>query len=204
MMINYYTYEQYNAVWCKVIFLEEMSKKFKDDEDIIYQCIEQIHMYHTPESWCDSYQLQESNWQLSQGEHIQIVEEIIKGAIFYQEQEKKEDIERRDELLSYIDFEGGIEAYQNASQKKQEDIRKYIQSSYSPINDDDLLPIQNFVSYSELKNEFLDTIFTKNRRFYFNKSIAETQKSIRERDRDNVPAIIGIDDTKVAMMWFNI
>lgn len=203
-MINHYTYEQYNAVWCKVISFEEMDKKPKNDKEIIYECIEEIHLYYTPERWSDSYQLKESDWQLSQGEHLQIVEEIIKGAIFYQEKDRQEEIERRDELLSYIDFKGGIKAYQKASQKEQENIRKYIKRNYSPINENDLLPIQGFTSYAELKEDFLENLFTENKRFYCNQSLTETQRSIQERDRDNVPAVVGMDGTKAAMMWFNI
>lgn len=201
-MINHYTYEQYNAVWCKVIAFEEIDEKPKNDKEIIHECIEEIHLYYTPESWCDSYQLKESHWQLSEGEHIQIVEEIIKGAIFYQEQDRKEEIAMRDEVLSYIDSD--IETYQNASEEAQADIRMYIQNNYySPVNEDDLLPPQDFTNYSELKEAFLEAIFTKNKRFYFNKSLTETQKAILERDRDNVPAVIGIDEEKVALMWFN-
>lgn len=207
--INAYDYEQYNAVWCKAVSLEAIQennpKKKLNDQKIIYECIEEIHMYYTPESWTGAYQLQEGVWQVSRGEHIEIVEEIIKGAVFYRQEEKKAQIEHRDKILTYMeDFEGGFEAYQKASPEEKNRIRTHITDNwYSPANEDDLLPPVDFNEHAELKNEFLNVAFTKKARFYFNKTKVEAQKSIQEEDRENIPAVVGIDDHMAAMMWFN-
>ena len=161
-------------------------------------------MYYTPESWMGVFQLQEDTWQLSKGEHIEIVEEIIQGAIFYRQKDKKADIEHRDEVLTYIGFEGGFEAYKSASTEERKRVRTSITDNwYSPANEDDLLPPTNFTEHVELQNEFLNTTFSKNARFYFNRTAAQAQKAIQDRDRDNVPAVVGIDGNQVAMMWFN-
>ena len=202
--INAYTYEQYNAIWCKVVSLEEISKDVQTDQDIINECIEEIYMRYTPESWDDVFQWREDTWQLSQGEHLNIVEEIIKGDIFYRQEEKKEQIEWRDQVLLYIGFEGGIEAYKKASREAQEQVITAIKTNwYSPVNQDDLLQAPDFTEYAQLKNDFLNGIFSENRRFYFNRTATQAQKAIQEEDRDNVPAVIGIDDQKFAVMWFN-
>lgn len=202
--INAYDYEQYNAVWCKVVSLEDIEKKTKNDQEIIYEYLEYIHMYYTPESWTGVFQLQEDNWQLSQGEHTEVVEAIIKGAIFYRQEDKKEQIERRDKVLTYIGFEGGFEAYKNASPEERKRVRTSIADNwYNPVNEEDLLPPTNFTEHAELQNEFLNTTFSQPARFYFNRTAAQAQTAIQERDRDNVPAVIGINAKKVAMMWFN-
>jgi len=202
--INAYTYEQYNSVWCKVVSLEEIRKDVQTDHEIIYECLDAIYMYYTPESWGDVFQLQEDDWQLSQGEHIEVVAAIIQGAIFHRQKEKKEQIEWRNQVLLYIGFEGGIEAYKKSSQEAQAEVRTAIKNNwYSPVNKDDLLPPPSFTEYAQLKNDFLNATFSENGRFYFNRTAAQTQKAIQEDDGENVPAVIGIDDDKAAMMWFN-
>ncbi|OJJ17072.1 hypothetical protein BKI52_30630 [marine bacterium AO1-C] len=199
--INTYTYEQYNSVWCKVVSLEENNPS---DSEVIYECLDNIYMYYTPESWADVFQLKEDHWQLSQGEHVEVVEAIIQGAIFHRQKEKKEQIEWRNQVLLYVGFEGGMEAYKKSSQEVQTEVRAAIKDNwYSPVNKDDLLPPPNFTEYTELKTEFLNNTFTINTRFYFNRTVIQAKKSIQEGDSENVPAVIGIDDNQAAMMWFN-
>ena len=96
-----------------------------------------------------------------------------------------------------------MEDYRQANHEERQRIRKYIQKHYSPANKDDLLPFQEFLDYSDLKTAFLDTLFAENTRFYFNKTAEETQKSIQNKDRRHVPAVIGMDNQQVAILWFN-
>ncbi|AFM02625.1 hypothetical protein Fleli_0125 [Bernardetia litoralis DSM 6794] len=201
--INCYKYEQYNSVWCKVIDRNELdlNQKNQDDNLLIQSCIEEIYYYYTPESFSSPWD--EDNWILSsQNEHEKIIEEMIKYCFIFIEKERQEAIKERDIRLSYSDLKS-IEEYKNASPEIKERINLEEYYKYSFIDKDEN-PKLDFTKHQELKNNFLNNLFSKDKvRFYYNKNLEETTQSLSQEDRDNVPAIIGVDNEKIALFWFN-
>ena len=202
--INWYEYEQYNSVWCKVTTYDDRHKNLKTDLEIIKDLIETISMYYAPESWCNHFQLQKDKWKLSISEHYLIAHEIIEACWFYQNNEIQKARQERDEYLSWFDFEGGVEALKNTSEDKQQEAQGLLKKWYetSAINEKDELRNIVFNEHDELQDKFLNQLFTDDARFYINKTIEETEVCLYENKRIS-PAIIGMDNEKMAMFWFN-
>lgn len=187
--INCYDYEQYNSVWCKVISINELDLKQQnvDDNLLIQACIEEIYLNYTSESFDYNFQWKKDNWKLStQNEHLQLLDEMIKYCFVFIEKERQEAIIERNERLSYSDENGMEEYYKHSFIDKDEN------------------PKPDFTEHQELKDNFLNNLFSKDEvRFYYNRDLKQTTKSLSERDRKNVPVVIGIDTKKIALLWFN-
>ncbi len=203
--INSYDYEQYNSIWCKVIYHNELGLEEQKPNDnlLIKASIEEVYLNYTPESFSYNFQWEKDNWKLStQNEHKKIIEEMIKYCFVFIEEERQEAIKERNTWLSYFKI-NGIEEYKNAPEHLKKEINLENHYKYSFIDKDEN-PKINFKKHHALKDDFLNNLFSKNEvRFYYNKNIEETTKSLSEENRKNVPAIIGMDNEKVALMWFN-
>lgn len=204
--INAYEYEQYNSIWCKVLTYDEMDKNLTTDSEIITNLIDTISMCYTPESWCGHFQLEEDHWKLSLSEHHLIVNEMIEACWFYQNDEILSAQQDRDELLSVcFDIQGGTKNIENESEEKQKKVQDFLKRWYASngvINEKNELANIVFQSHEELREKFLFQLFAKDVRFYINKTIEEAKKCLYDNARIS-PAVIGIDDEKVAMLWFN-
>jgi len=202
--INQYRYEQYRSIYCKILKKEPKHKAMATDLQIIEDLIEEISMYHSPESWCGHFQLLKDQWLPSTTEHHLIAKEIIKACWYYQNIEIQEGKQERDEYLSWFGFEGGVEGLKKETKEKQLEAAQLLKRWYetSSINENDELNNIVFNKHLELQHKFLHQLFQENARFYINKTIEQTKVCLYENKRIS-PAIVGIDNEKMALLWFN-
>ncbi len=203
-IINHYNYEQYNSVWCKTINSQKLKPNKNDDtvQALILESIETICMNYTSESFTYNFQWREDNWTIStENEHIDIIDEMIKYCFIFREQERQEAIQERNIWLSYFDV-NGMKEYEKAPEELKEriNLEQHYQQSFINENEE-AKPV--FVKHKELKDNFLNNLFSENVQFYCNHNLEKTKKSLIEKDRKNVPAIIGIDNERVGLFWFN-
>lgn len=202
--INTYRYEQYHSVWCKVLAKDQSFAHVKSDEAIIKELIEQINLYHTPESWCSHFQLQKDTWILTKDEHHSIVAAMKEACVYYQNKAIEAASKERDEYLSWYGFEGGIKALKNAPPEQQAEAKRILQQWYetSSIDEHNALTDLVFTKQDELQDRFLNGLFGKDARFYVNKTLEQIKHCLYENTR-LCPAVAGIDAEKMALFWFN-
>ncbi|MGH1336859.1 MAG: hypothetical protein ACRBFS_12105 [Aureispira sp.] len=215
--INYLTYEQYQAGWCKVALINGL-ENYGEDKDIVKRflkepssltaCQEVMSMYLednisyvTPESFCYRYRLLNATWQLSEeGEHLAIINDIIEHSFFHiQRQIEKKEAERK-EWFSHWGLKD-ISAYENAPQEVQKEVnlpKFYENYGFTPEGG----PWLEFTEYKLLKRYFLEDLFHQDTVQFFVNMPPSKVSAVFESE-ENIPAVIGIDADKIGLFWFN-
>lgn len=217
--INYFTYEQYNAGWCKAASIEELKSSYKKanqqyidnyrkkptseqyTQDIIQLFFSEFLMSYVPESFMYLGTLEATNWQLSENqEHIQLLEKIIDKSFFHIHQQINEAEEQKLEWLSYFGLKDWGE-YEIASDevKKEVNLPSYYRDyGFSPEGKVRL----DFTEYPRLEQYFLEDLFNPQTvRYFFNIHPEQFEELIETEE--TIPAVIGLDLDKIALFWFN-
>ena len=215
--INSYTYEQYDTAWCKGDYISdvysyntagaEVLQKYLRVPNNLDNQLALIRLYiednltlFTPESFIYHRTLRDSNWTLvSKEEAITTLNLIVEYSLFKVEQQKMEAHKEREEWLSYFDI-NSIAAYENASDEIKATVNLasfYEMNGLSPNGE----PRFEFIDFEALQITFSEALFNKEPAFFTNMSSDTVMEALKEEKVP--PTIIGMDEEKIAMFWFN-
>lgn len=217
--IAYFTYEQYNAGWCKATLLRALKSSYRRSDQrflqhyhenpeskkhiqyIIKLFLSEYLIYCVPESFMYLSTLEKTNWKLSKNqEHIQLIEKIIDKSFYHIHQQINEGEAQKLEWLSYFGLKDW-EEYEAASEdvKKEVNLPSYYRDyGFSPEGKVRL----DFTDYPILEQYLLEDLFDPQTvQYFFNIPPSAFDEMIETEE--TVPAVIALDLDKIALFWFN-
>ena len=215
--INSLTYEQYNSGWCKVIPIKNLVN-YSSDKDLIHRflqepqslncCKAMITLFiddnlplYTPESFCYNYKLLKADWQRSENNaHLKIIDRIVDHSFFHIQEQIKEKENERNEWLSYWGLKN-MQEFEKAPKALQDEInlpKMYEHLGFTPQG----TPWLDFTEYDLLKKCFLEYVFdNRTLSFFVNMNLSKVNAVLKSKK--DIPAVIGLDASKVGLFWFN-